>query len=284
MRIMYLVLTLLSLASNANFIDAAPPPSWITVPQVVPAPLPPPVPPPGAVPILPADSLYVVQSKGPAFAFLVPEGIASLTTYAGPLVVHGKFVGGSGDYEIKTFEGANVFLVTGVASGRVELAVTKVGAKSNADVFRQQIDCLKGPQPPPEPKPPEPKPPEPKPPDPTPAPPVPVPVKDLKVLIVYESAQLGVLPPSQHAILYSKPFREWLNSKTAMGPHGVHEWGIYDKDVDLSAYGPPWVEMMSKPKTSIPWLVLYGGGKFLHEGPLPANVDETKKVIDSWTK
>lgn len=124
---------------------------WVKVPEVVPPPLPSPV--PGAVPKLGTEEWFVLDCYEPCFLLVSPPGVVSVSEDTGPIKLRGRFVGGSGKVETKTFVGKKVFTVEAVGTGRVELLVVKEGAKSPADVFRQLIDANVGPLPPPDPKP-----------------------------------------------------------------------------------------------------------------------------------
>jgi len=149
----------------------------IRFPDVVPAPLPPAPPPkpdPAAFIMLNAGELYVVE--GDAFEIRAfPAGKVAITK-GGPRVVYGKFVGGTGDYEERTFTGPTVAIVRAIANGDITLVVRPGDAKSEADWLERSIRSNVGPQPPPDDgkkgiPPPKPKPPDPKPdPEPKPAP------------------------------------------------------------------------------------------------------------------
>jgi hypothetical protein len=149
------------------------------------------------------------------------------------------------------------------------------------------VHCGKGPMPPPVPVPPIPVPPVPVPPIPVPPVPVPpspapIPAAGLRVLIVYESSEIGKLPAKQVSILTSVPFRTFLDANCAAGPDGkTKEWRLYDKDVDLTNEAPLWKTAMARPRTAIPWLIVSNGTTGF-EGPLPATVDETQKLIQKY--
>lgn len=147
---------LLSAAALADEPVKQPPPApWIVFPEVSqppapPLPLPPP-PSPDTIPRLTADQVYVIDAKEPCFLIASPAGLVSVTQDAGPVKIRGRFLGGSGKYETKTFSGAAVFTVEAVSRGRVELIVVKVGAKGATDIVRRtvDVDAGTGPQPPP---------------------------------------------------------------------------------------------------------------------------------------
>ena len=64
-------------------------------------------------------------------------------------------------------------------------------------------------------------------PTPAPLPPAPIPVEGLRVLIVFETADLAKLPSGQQAILYGQTFRDYLDSVCVLGSDNkTHEWQI----------------------------------------------------------
>lgn len=132
---------------------------------------------------------------------------------------------------------------------------------------------------PPEPKPPEPKPPEPKPPEPS--------VQPLRVLLVYETAELAKMAKSQRDILYSVApggVRAYLDAKCVPGPDGkTKEYRIWDKDLDIAAASAEWKAARAAAK-GVPGIVVLSGqtNAVLHAGPLPANITETLTLLKKF--
>jgi hypothetical protein len=123
---------------------------------------------------------------------------------------------------------------------------------------------------------PDPKPPTP----PNPPGPTPGPTTGLRVLILYESADAAKIPLKQNSILYGAEVRKWLQANCADSPDKTHkEWGIFDKDDDISAYSPKLQEMKNRPRTSLPWLVIAGDSGVVFEGPLPADVPSMMSLL-----
>ncbi len=118
----------------------------------------------------------------------------------------------------------------------------------------------------PAPVPPDPGP-GPKPPDP------PQPVAGLRVLVVYESADLGKMPRGQLDVIYGKAVRDYLSTKTTpTADGGKRGWYIADQNTDFSGESKVWQDILKRPRAALPWLVLSdGGGKVVWEGPLPAD-------------
>lgn len=125
---------------------------------------------------------------------------------------------------------------------------------------------------------PDPKPVDPKPIDPKPEPisDAPIPLPGLRLMIVYETADLSKLTPSQHAIILGKKARDWMDANTVKGPTGEPERRIWDKDQPLAKTDKHWQDVMARtikrPDFRLPWLVI-SNGKTGYEGPLPNDVD-----------
>lgn len=117
-------------------------------------------------------------------------------------------------------------------------------------------------------RPPAPKPDDP--PDPKPDDPKPKPTGGLRVLIVYESADLAKVPEAQQAILYGMTVRKALNDACEQDGT-VKGWRIFDKDVDASSDTKGWADLLKRSRTSLPWVVMTRGGEVVHEGALPAD-------------
>jgi len=135
---------------------------------------------------------------------------------------------------------------------------------------------------PPGPTPPGPVPPGPVPPGPTPGP-APIPIAGLSVLIVEESADRAKLTLGQHATLFGRETRDYLDLKCATDPH-VAAWKAYriwDKNTVLAEAGKTWADAMARPRTSTPWLIV-SDGKGGYEGPLPNTVAETMTILKKF--
>lgn len=148
--------TTLAVVLAAAAVGAADPPIRVPAGPVAPHPAPvPPVPRPDAPVRLAAAHLFVIDGDLPFLVLASPAGLVAVTEEAGPLKVRGTFADGPGKVETRTFKGKQVVTVEAVQSGRVELLVVPVGAKSAAEVIRRtlDVDAGLGPQPPPDPKP-----------------------------------------------------------------------------------------------------------------------------------
>jgi len=118
---------------------------------------------------------------------------------------------------------------------------------------------------------------------PAPVPPTPTPAKQFRALIVYETGDLSRLPASQRAALYAKEIRDYLNARCAKGPDGkTAEWRLWDANVDASAESQAWKDALARPRASLPWVVLMDGDKVTFEGPLPATVADTMKLLKTY--
>jgi len=124
---------------------------------------------------------------------------------------------------------------------------------------------------------PTPPPPAPPGPGPTPpAPPAPIPLPGLRVLIVYETADLSKYPKDQLAALYAKSVRDYLATKTVK-----NGYRFYDQNTDVSKDDPAWQTGMARPRTALPW-ILISDGKTGFEGPLPATTDDTLALLKKF--
>lgn len=129
---------------------------------------------------------------------------------------------------------------------------------------------------PPGPKPPEPPDP-PKPPDPPP-----VPKGDIRVLIVYESADLTKWPEKRLQVLYGKRVRDWLRANTdKTGPEG-RGWNMWDKDVPTDDMGQFWRDAMKRPRPTTPYMHVFVGDVPVWEGELPQDMDAMVKKLDEF--
>lgn len=125
-------------------------------------------------------------------------------------------------------------------------------------------------------------------PDPGPVPPVPpvppspapIPVPGLRVLIVYETAELGKLPKEQVSIFNSTRLRDLLTARCVRNS-ATPEWRMYDKDADLKNESQLWRDAMARQRTKLPW-ILVSTGSAGFEGPLPATVDDTLALIQRF--
>lgn len=106
--------------------------------------------------------------------------------------------------------------------------------------------------------------------------------KGLHVLILYESADITKMPPQQQGVLYGKAVKDWLNQNCSPWST-IKDWGIFDKDVDLSAYSPTLNALKNRPRASVPWVVIAADGPtVLYEGPLPADATSMLKLLEKY--
>jgi hypothetical protein len=166
-------------------------------------------------------------------------------------------------------------------------------------MFRLSAICVKGSKlsdfntctirvgtvpPPPDPTPPDPTPPGPNPPDPpgpTPGP-APIPLEGFRAIILYESGEVSKLPVAQQNVLYAKSVRDYLNSKAVVGADGkTKEWRIWDKDVDAASEAKHWQDVLKRPRTKTPWIII-STGKSGYEGELPDTVDKTLELLKKY--
>lgn len=234
----------------------------IRVPVAPPVPQPMPAPPaPDAAVRLAGDMLYVVDSDQPVIVLASPKGLVSISEEAGPIKVRGRFVGGTGLVETKTFRGKHVVTVEAVGTGRCELLVVPVGAAKEADVIRRTLDVSSGEGPIPPPKP-DPKP-EPK----------PEPKKAVAwVVIVEETAQRT---PAAAKVLNDLAYWQVLKAR------GVN-WRFYDKDAQ-EAKERNYDRFATE--TGLPAvLLLAADGERLAAFPLPATTADLDAKLKEYAK
>lgn len=224
---------------------------------------------------LTAEVWFVIDADVDCLVLCSPANHVRIVKEEGPIRVRGKFVDGDGKVETRTFKGKFVFTLEAAVTGKCEILIVPPGAKEEG-VLRRMLDVQagEGPRPPPDPGP-----------GPGPAPtPAPIPVDGFRCLVVYEAADLAKMKPAQHAIIYSRPFRDYLDTKCVVGPDGkTREWRFWDKDVDTTAEAKHWQDAMKRSRSSTPWVIL-SDGKTGYEGPLPANIEDMTALIKKYSE
>jgi hypothetical protein len=115
-----------------------------------------------------------------------------------------------------------------------------------------------------------------------PAPPAPISAPGLRVLIVYEAADLGKYPATQVSILSDGSLRAYLLDHCPKGADGkTAEFRIWDKDVDASGDAKLWQDALKLPRERTPWIVVSNGVTGTQQ-PLPDNVADTLKLIQKF--
>ena len=107
------------------FLVLAQPAPPVILPDVTP-PTPPPQPTPAVTPLA-SDQLYVVRASVVCTVLASPDGLVKVASDEGPVKVGGKFVGGSGGFELRTFTDKYVYIVSAVGPGQCELLVIPQG-------------------------------------------------------------------------------------------------------------------------------------------------------------
>lgn len=102
--------------------------------------------------------------------------------------------------------------------------------------------------------------------------PAPIPGEGLRVLIVYESADMTKYSIETQVILAGADVREFLK-KNCVQENGQAGFRIYDADVDVTDDLPVWKGAMSRPRSSLPWVIVSNGTTGF-EGPLPNTPSE----------
>lgn len=234
--------------------------------------------------VLAADELLVVDSDVELFVRTFPAGVLTVGRDAGPLRVRGKFIGGNGRTETKTFKGPFLYLVEAASAGKADLVLVPKGLTADDQIVTRTVEANLGPRPPPTP--PGPTPPGPQPPEPA----VTNPFGDLpglRVLIVYDSANT-TRPGPQQSILTGITVRDYLESHCAAGPadelddrgQPMKEYRIFPDNSDVSAVRPVFRDTFAK-RGGKDWLFV-GNGKAGFSGPLPNNPVEALAVLKKY--
>lgn len=115
-----------------------------------------------------------------------------------------------------------------------------------------------------------------------PNPPVPpTPAGALRVLVVYESADLPKLPAAQQAMIFDAKVRAALKDRTDKAGPDARGWNIWDKDTDVSQTAKFWQDAMKRPRSATPFVHVFKGDVPVFEGPLPA---DAPAMLDLLTK
>lgn len=194
--------------------------SQFQFPTVNPKTLPPvPVPVPGAVPLLTADTLYVIPADESFLLFDSPRGLVKITRETGPIRIRGKFLDGDGKVETRTYNQKNLAIVEATgAKGRVELIAVPAGLNDEAGASRMLLDLNQAPQPPPV------DPVDPVKPDPIKPP---FSLKSFRVLIITPGT---ALTGAENSVIYGKEVEQFLEANCTKGPNGERGWARTDKD------------------------------------------------------
>lgn len=115
---------------------------------------------------------------------------------------------------------------------------------------------------------------------PAPVPPIPIPGEGLRVLVVYETADVSAYPASQAAIFTSAMVRNYLDAKCAKAD-GVPEFRFLDQNANMQNASPVWQQAMLVKRDSLPWVVI-ANGKNTFSGPLPKSVDDMLTLLRKY--
>jgi len=112
--------------------------------------------------------------------------------------------------------------------------------------------------------------------------PIPVPKGDLRVVVIYESADEHKLPAGQRNIIMGQKFRDWVTAHCGKSDGRTADFRAYDKDTD-TANDYPWAqEAMKRPRAELPWIVVIKGTSIVHEGKLPADPDQAISLLSKY--
>lgn len=140
------LLTIFLCVSFANADEPQKPIRLPVIDNAEPAPVVPPQPKP--VTVLPEDHFFVVESDVQLIVLHSPDGILDVSEDQGPIRLRGKFAGGSGKIESKTFSGKFVYTIEGKQTKQTELVLIPVGVTSSEQIVRAVLS-VNGAKPPP---------------------------------------------------------------------------------------------------------------------------------------
>ena len=195
---------------------------------------------PADVSVLYDDEVFVVVSKGPAKlpALVSPADAMTVTAEQGPLKIRGRFAGGNGGMETRTFGDGWVY--TFEARRATVCEIILVQDPDNLQRRTLDVGKSRGAPRPPTPKPVEPvEPPEPvKPPEPKQV------TGPIQLLIIHEAADQAKLPPGQLYAMQSLAVREYCKSHCRKGDGGTPDFRTLDDDLpaDILKKYPEWVQ------------------------------------------
>lgn len=141
-----LLFAILACVSFANADEPQKPIRLPVIDNAEPAPITPPQPKP--VTVLPEDHFFVVESDVQLIVLHSPDAILDVSEDQGPIRLRGKFAGGSGKIESKTFSGKYVYTIEGKQTKQTELVLIPVGVTSSEQIVRAVLS-VNGAKPPP---------------------------------------------------------------------------------------------------------------------------------------
>lgn len=208
------------------------------------------------------DEWYVVASSVPLIVLTSPDGVVRVEREQGPLKLRGKFAGGGGKLETRTYREEYLVVVEALKPGTTELILIPEGVTDASAIVRQVLTVSGlGPQPPPDPKP-EPE-------------PQPGPTASHVTIAVVEDA----LNRSPQTAICLNALAGWNKLKDA-----GHDWRLYDIKTREAA-GKQALADATAANQALPAIVVRDkdSGKLLRVAPLPATIDGVKAIVAELT-
>ena len=213
---------------------------------------------------------YVIDGDVPFVVVASPTGIVTTSNDVGPVKLRGKFAGGNGANETRSFTGKQVTTVEAASKGVVELIVIPVGFANESEILRVSLN-VNGPIKPPPPGPDKDE--------------APIAGEGFKVMIFYDANK--AMTESQHSTIFGVPLRKYLDTKCATGPDGsTKEYRILDPKTDTTHLSPALKDSFKLVKeNALPMIVISQrkdgkGTGFI--GPLPSTADEINALIKKY--
>lgn len=120
---------------------------------------------------------------------------------------------------------------------------------------------------------------------PTPGPgpePAPDPKAPLRVMLVYDSANMAKLPAAQLEAMQALAVWKYLDEKCAVGRDGMTpERRKYDMTADVSQESKEWQDLFARKRDTLPWLVVERG-PVVYEGPEPKTLEDKLALLKKY--
>lgn len=104
---------------------------------------------------------------------------------------------------------------------------------------------------------------------------------NLRILVVEDKRQRDNLPESQKQITKSTEIRRYILAKCQKERWGYPAFRLFDHEDDPKRDHDYWRKMFSRPRTSLPWVVI-SNDKSTLSGPLPLTVEETLRILKQF--
>ncbi len=102
---------------------------------------------PGAVTALGPGLLYVIDADVEILVACSPRELVTMSTFAGPAKVYGRFADGTGKSEFREYKGKKIVAIEAAGTGRVDVIIVPAGAKSEEEIVWRALQVDNGTKP-----------------------------------------------------------------------------------------------------------------------------------------